>query len=198
VRSLCNGFLEMLESISDRLAWLFNKESLPEFEVVRRELASAERPTFAFVNLMETHIPYRPARYLDDDLYDCPRGWSSDERDVWELFSAEYDEQYWNRRNGLYRAAVDYLDHCLSQFLEELDGSTTVIMTADHGDNLGTEADEGLVNHKSSLSEGLLHVPLHLIKSPGGGRTNRTVPLAPVAPGPDMGDPGRPGRGPDE
>lgn len=166
VRSLCNGALELLDSVSDRLAWLFDEGARPGLEVVRRELASTERPTFAFVNLMEAHIPYRPARYLDDDLYDCPRGWSSAERDVWELFSAEYDERYWDRRNGLYRAAVDYLDRCLSQFLEELDGATTVVVTADHGDNLGTEADEGLANHKSSLSEGLLHVPLHLINPP--------------------------------
>jgi len=39
-------------------------------------------------------------------------------------------------------------------------------VTADHGDNLGTETDDGLANHKSSLSEGLLHVPLYLVNPP--------------------------------
>lgn len=166
MRSLCNGALELLDSVSNRLAWLFDEGARPGLRVVRRVLASADEPTFAFVNLMEAHIPYRSAQYLDSDLYDCPRGWSSAERDVWELFSEKYDERYWDRRNGLYRASVDYLDRCLSAFLEELDGDTTVVVTADHGDNLGTETDECLANHKSSLSEGLLHVPLFLVDPP--------------------------------
>ncbi|WP_152042439.1 sulfatase-like hydrolase/transferase [Salinigranum salinum] len=166
VRSLFNGALELLDSTYDRLAWLFDEGAKPGLGVVRRELASTDEPTFVFLNLMEAHIPHRPARYLDDDLYECPRGWSSAKRDVWDLFAAEYDERYWGRRNGLYRAAVEYLDRRLSEFFDELDGETTVVVTADHGDNLGTEADEGLANHKSSLSERLLHVPLYLINPP--------------------------------
>lgn len=118
------------------------------------------------MNLIEGHVSFKPARYLDDKYYDGPRGWFSNEKCVWELFSDEYDEQYWNRRNKLYRATVDYLDRCIADFVRSVDSNTTVIITANHGDNVGTETDERLANHKSSLSEGVLHVSLGIINSP--------------------------------
>ncbi|WP_143420540.1 hypothetical protein [Halorubrum sp. Ib24] len=48
---------------------------------------------------------------------------------------------------------------------------TTVIITADHGENHGEKSAHGLVNHKSSLSEQLLHVPLEIINPPRGGNS---------------------------
>jgi len=56
VRSLCNGALELLDSVSDRLGWLFDEGARPGLKVVRRALTGADEPTFAFVNLMEAHI----------------------------------------------------------------------------------------------------------------------------------------------
>ena len=45
---------------------------------------------------------------------------------------------------------------------------TTIVITATHGENLGSPEDDGLVGHSSSLSEGIAHVPLLVINAPGG------------------------------
>lgn len=166
VKSALNGFTAFLDQVTDIPSGAFDQGAKPGFRIAQEELRRANENTFIFLNLMEGHIPYRPTRYLDADFYDVPSGWSSDQKGVWELFEEEYDEQYWNRRNQLYRATVDYLDRRISKFVRSVGEETTVVITADHGDNLGTEIDEGLANHKSSLSEGVLHVPLYIINTP--------------------------------
>jgi hypothetical protein len=166
VKSALNGSTAFLPQVTDIQSWAFDEGAKPGLRIAQEELRRTNGNAFIFLNLMEGHIPYRPTRYLDSDIYDVPSGWSSDEKGVWELFQEKYDEQYWNRRNQLYRATVDYLDRCISKFVQSIGEKTTVVVTADHGDNLGTETDGGLANHKSSLSEGVLHVPLYIINTP--------------------------------
>lgn len=179
-----------LKSIANGAAGLVRKASMAGYtprivddgakaslRALRRELTNSERPQFVFVSLMEGLIPHQPARYFDLTYYDGPRTWASDERELWVLsMDDEYDEQYWDRRNQLYREAIDYLDRIIeqaSEMIEEVtDREATIIVTADHGENLGTETDEGLANHTSSLSEGLLHVPFYLINPPEGYASN--------------------------
>jgi hypothetical protein len=48
------------------------------------------------------------------------------------------------------------------------DGETTILVTADHGHNLGHSADDRLVHHDGSASEGVLHVPLEVVNPPDG------------------------------
>lgn len=164
--SLFNGVLEFVDSVTDFPTWMFDNGAQPGLGLARKKLRNSTQPSFVFLNLMEGHIPYQPGRYLDAKLYDVPREWSSAEKGVWELIQNEYDEQYWSKRNQLYRATVDYLDRCIAEFVRSVDERTTIIVTADHGDNLGTEMDECLANHKSSLSEGLLHVPFCIVNAP--------------------------------
>jgi membrane-anchored protein YejM (alkaline phosphatase superfamily) len=45
---------------------------------------------------------------------------------------------------------------------------TTVIVTADHGEDLGDSPLDSSFGHTGSLSEGLLHVPLELYNPPQG------------------------------
>ena len=69
-------------------------------------------------------------------------------------------------------AAIDYLDRTVVEFVDEVqaatDRPTTFVVTADHGENLAFPADDYLVGHDSSLSEGLLHVPLYVVNPPEG------------------------------
>lgn len=168
LKSVLNGITGFLGSVTDdSLSRIFDRGAKPGLRIAQEELQKDDTESFIFVNLMEGHIPYRPTRYLDTDFYaDVPKKWCSGKKSTWELIRQEYDEQYWNRRNQLYEATIDYLDRCISEFVESINSETIVIVTADHGDNLGTETDEGLANHKSSLSEGLLHVPLYIINAP--------------------------------
>lgn len=167
-KSVTNGLFALFDSLSSSRvsSWLLDRGARPGLRLAKKTLREEPKPSFVFLNLMEGHLPFRPARYLDGDMYDVPRGWDSNERGTWELIGNDYDETYWSRRNQLYRATVDYLDRCIARFVRDIDTDTTVIVTADHGENLGTEVDEGLANHKSSLSEGLLHVPLSVIHPP--------------------------------
>lgn len=179
IKSLCNGIIEFgFQSIPyDIWRPLFDEGAATGLRLAREELETTGDPSVIYMNLMEGHVPFRPAVYLDD-LYDCPRHWSSGTKDSWDLRLEEgYDDRYWERRNELYSASIDYLDRKIASFVENVGDDTTVIVTADHGDDLGTPVDNGLVNHKSSLTEGVLHVPLHIINPPSDvdSRTSRYV-----------------------
>jgi len=67
--------------------------------------------------------------------------------------------------------SIDYLDRKVSSFVETVqertENETTFIVTADHGENLAYPEEDNLFNHASSLSEGVLHVPLLILNSPG-------------------------------
>jgi arylsulfatase A-like enzyme len=82
----------------------------------------------------------------------------------------------------LYANAVRYLDDWLASILEELDRSrllddTLVIVTSDHGENLG---EDGLMGHAYSLDNRLLHIPFVASGpgtfAPGGARSLAALP----------------------
>jgi arylsulfatase A-like enzyme len=82
------------------------------------------------------------------------------------------NEQNLRYFSDLYGASIDYLDRVLVDFLDILeravDRETTVIITADHGEELGTEAEDRRIGHLGSLGEGLLHVPCQIVNPPAG------------------------------
>lgn len=179
LKSLANGVSGVTRSITSAfsLPRVVDEGARGTVRAVRNELTEGEEPTFMFISLMEGHLPHKPALFFDSSFYDCPLHWSSEKQGVWNLCLAdEYDELYWTRRNQLYRAAIDYLDRMIEELTaivnRQSDRETTIIVTADHGENHGTNVDEGLANHKSSLSESLLHVPLYLINPPEGYQSN--------------------------
>lgn len=107
-------------------------------------------------------------------MISSPTRWSSKEIDQFDLNNSDdpdsYEEYLENYRR-FYRASLDHLDRHIASFLDDLSEikkDTTVIVTADHGQNLGFSEDDQLVGHVGSLSEGVLHVPLELINPPPG------------------------------
>lgn len=135
----------------------------------------ADGPVFAFANFMEAHPPFQYALGYDRDIADVPYGWSSSTFDLWEVNNHGRIEE--NRRDverfrALYAASIDYLDRKLSAFLENLVAEsvteTTVVITADHGENLALDGDDDLIGHVGALTEGLLHVPLLVVNPPDG------------------------------
>ncbi|WP_458207848.1 sulfatase-like hydrolase/transferase [Haladaptatus sp. NG-SE-30] len=139
----------------------------------RRQIDRSDGPYFGFLNLMDAHTPLQPCRAFDDSLQRVPNSWTSSQHDVWELMhEPEKHAEYWRLRKQVYGATIDYLDRVIAEFvtdiLERSTRETTIVVTADHGENHGEESDDYLANHKSSLSEGLLHVPLYVINPPDG------------------------------
>jgi arylsulfatase A-like enzyme len=139
----------------------------------KRLTDAAEEPFFLFTNIEDTHMPHRPVRSYEGDSYDAPADWSSDDSEIWEVVDdIETHQEYLRRFRELYVASTSYVDRKLDALIDhiqrESDHETTFIVTGDHGENLGSEADEYLLGHKSSLSEGVLHVPFLLINPPEG------------------------------
>jgi len=134
-------------------------------------LRSGERPFFMFVNFLEAHLPYAPPPVYRDAH---PSALPADDQVVNEWaheFNAGLhpaEEVDWNRVNYLYAGDVFMSDRLLGSLLDlleehGLDENTVVIVTSDHGENLG---DHGLAEHQFGVFETLLSVPL-VVRAPG-------------------------------
>ncbi|WP_122091017.1 sulfatase-like hydrolase/transferase [Halalkalicoccus subterraneus] len=177
LESLANGALFKAND-------LFRRAPLPKLlddgaSIVAREGVSmvqdADEPFFLFTNFMDAHGPVHHVLGYDRDLHSAPNTWTSFEFDDWDINTGgvqDHHEQDLQYHRELYGAAIDYLDRKVASFVERLqeetDRETTVVITADHGENLAFPADEEIFGHTSSLTEGLLHVPCYLINPPAG------------------------------
>lgn len=131
-----------------------------------------EEPYFAFMNIMDAHAPFTLQAHLVDGPHDAPADWHSNSLSVSARVTSEpFDkyEQDLKYYRDLYANSIDYLDRTLSTFVQELlettDYETTVIVTSDHGEDLGYPDENYMVGH-SSLSEAISHVPLIMINPP--------------------------------
>ncbi|WP_158294487.1 MULTISPECIES: sulfatase-like hydrolase/transferase [Halorubrum] len=138
--------------------------------IAKEETGQAEEPFFIFMNFMDAHTKHRVHKNLDHSLHSAPDDWSSESHYVWE--SDEFEESYVDHYRDLYGASIDYLDRIVVDLYEyvskETDTETTVLITADHGHNLGYPYDEDLLGHMGSMTESVLHVPLSIINPPEG------------------------------
>lgn len=175
VRSIANGLTVKVEDIFRDLP--VAKPFDDGYSIVARETKrffnSSSEPLFGFLNIMDTHGPFQHTRGYRSEIHDAPNNWNSDEIDLWEVNEhgpSRVSEGDINNYRDLYGAAIDYTDRKLAALIDHIqsttDRETTFVITADHGENLGYESDNGLIGHTSSLSEGLLHVPLEIINPP--------------------------------
>jgi arylsulfatase A-like enzyme len=118
-----------------------------------------ERPFFAFLNYMETHDPYSTPQPFDG-RFGPTRGQRLTLRGFVNDAPTPPDNRQvlWNA----YDTALAYLDHHLGRLFDELGArglldDTLVIVTSDHGEQLG---EHGRLFHGNSLYIQLLHVPL--------------------------------------
>jgi uncharacterized sulfatase len=134
--------------------------------------AESRRPIFAFINLMETHLPYRPpsrfiqrfAPYYEEDreARDFMRNYNL-EHYRWMIPLTEPLSQLADRTlNDLYDAEVAYLDRSLRRLLKDLNrprvrDNSLVIITSDHGEGLN---NHDFVGHSLVAYDDLVRVPL--------------------------------------
>lgn len=175
--TLSNAALAQLDMLFAKLPVpkLLDDGSRAALRTARERIESGSEPFFLFANLMEAHTPHQPVRGYDRSLYDVPNDWSTiDGLNQWEVNRNGLDGQEEAVENfrELYAAAIDYLDRRVAAFVERVqeatDYETTFVITSDHGENLGYATDDTMLGHTSSLSEGLLHVPLTLVNPPDG------------------------------
>jgi arylsulfatase A-like enzyme len=161
--------------------------------VLREELGARaadperrDRPLFLFVNLLDPHLPYDPPESLER-AWRLPGAAESEVRALREFgFPREMEHNLGIRvldgrsleiLGRLYDAELRETDARCAEMEDLLAAAgilgpgkdSLLVVTSDHGENLG---EEGLVDHKLSVSDALLHVPL-VLHRPGtfeGGR----------------------------
>lgn len=135
-----------------------------------RDARGDEAPLFLFVNLLEPHWRYLPpararAAHLPDGV-----GYLEA-----TLFSSGFYGPLWMARTrapaprelsalrGLYAAEVAYQDvrlgHIVASIDRHLGPDTLLVVTADHGENLG---EAGRFDHVFAINDHLVHVPMLL------------------------------------
>ena len=135
----------------------------------RLDAEGAGRPYFAFLNYMEAHAPLLPPerfrrRFMDDEgveaSYTQDRSWAT--KWAYTYGFRELPDGWFDVYRATYDAALAELDELLERLMEALEergalDDTIVVLTADHGEHLG---DHGLIDHRYSLYQALVRVPL--------------------------------------
>jgi arylsulfatase A-like enzyme len=150
---------------------------------------SEEKPFLLFVNYLEAHLPYDPHPEVRSEwLPDMP-----EDRVVGTLWAYEFnaglhdfDEVDWRGVRRLYQGDATTADALLGDLMDMLRDKglyedTVIIVTSDHGENLG---DHGLMDHHFGVFETLIKVPL-VIRAPGrmpGGLREDPVMLVDLFP----------------
>lgn len=172
-RSLINGLIFKYHDFADDrpLPRLWDYGTRTSFRVARHRLGVINEPAFVFINLMETHNPFANSIWYQAD--DVPMSWSSNQFDTYtynNLKPEERPDDYARNYRTLYENSIRYTADRIAEFVgwceESLEKPTTFVITGDHGEHLGSEADRGLISHIGRLSEPLLHVPLAIINPP--------------------------------
>ena len=137
----------------------------------------SEEPFFLFTNYMSTHRPYKPSpdlqskhlgeRLSHEELIRINREIASPWDFIERTETVGVDERDLKTLRGLYAGEVETVDAYLNRVLKTLEHEglredTIVIVTSDHGENLGEVDAMGRqrIGHEASMSEHLLRVPL--------------------------------------
>jgi len=181
LRCMINGTHEKIYNITGEMPPLKRRVDYG----TKRTISTAqellpEQDFFLFMNLMEAHAPHRPVTSYDSSLLEnVPNSWSSRNVDFVDINeNPRKYEKYLQRFKSVYSASIDYLDRVLPEFIEELVGNdTTVIVTSDHGENLGYPAEGAIAHSVAKGSDSLAHVPLLVFNPPGTVNTDGLVSL---------------------
>lgn len=140
--------------------------------VLRRHREQDDRPVFAFLNVMETHLPYEPpTRFVrrfapyyrrDAEARTFMESYNHRTYDWIAPITEPFTELEHRVLNDLYDVEVAYQDSELRLLFDYLDtpevrDDTLVIVTGDHGEGLD---HHNYVGHSLVVYEDLLHVPL--------------------------------------
>jgi len=132
------------------------------------EFMDAHEEYFAFINLMDAHLPYHPPEeYAEEfapgvdstEVCQNAKEYNSGARDI--------DEAEWEAIRGLYDAEIRHVDAQLDRLFSWMKDAgewedTLVIVCADHGELHG---EHGLYGHEFCIYDPLVNVPL-IVKHP--------------------------------
>ncbi|MFH1689197.1 MAG: sulfatase [Candidatus Eisenbacteria bacterium] len=130
----------------------------------------SDRPFLLFVNYLEAHLPYDPAKeYREAHALDLAPGDVVTTQWAYEFNAGMRapEEVNWERIHRLYVGDASTADALLGELMGMLKDhglydEAVIIVTSDHGENLG---DHGLMDHHFGVFETLLAVPL-VVRAP--------------------------------
>jgi arylsulfatase A-like enzyme len=175
-KSVCNGVSLKVNDVLDGVGVprLWDYGTRTQLGYARRLVESGPEPFFGFINLMETHNPHANNVFYDGD--GVPDSWGSDQfrtvpyNNMLQSDEATPDDDHVRHYRELYAGSIRYVDERVLAFVDSIraatDAETTVVVTADHGENLCYPDDDGLLGHIGNMSESLLHVPLVVFNAP--------------------------------
>jgi arylsulfatase A-like enzyme len=190
------------------LSWFGDPDPLPnkggglENRMARRWLdahmrTAPRRPFFMFVNYLEAHLPYAPAagpraRFAPGPVRPLIAPLVTRSYSVLALFrliafASSVSPDDYRQLSDYYDASVASDDARLEELIQDFErrgllDDTVVIVTSDHGENLG---EHGLLDHVLSVHQTLLHVPLivrHPASFPKGLRYRGVVSTVSIFP----------------
>jgi len=149
-------------------------------------------PFFIFINYMEAHLPYTAPEQFVRPFLPYNISYVNAEK-VNQNFIKHYaglvkmDKPDFDMLSALYDGEISYLDHYMKDLFDQLRASgildkTIVIISSDHGENLGENKKMG---HVFSVDDRLLHVPLIIRypqKVPAGKRVSGIVQITQIFP----------------
>ncbi|PSP98694.1 sulfatase [Halobacteriales archaeon QS_4_70_19] len=182
LRAVADRLVELGNSVHEHLAGGEGADTKTP-EVIDRTIEFTDETDdwFAFINLMDAHLPvYPPGEYREEfapgvdpnAVCQNSKEYNSGARDVSE---SEFDDI-----RGLYDAEIRHIDAQLERLFDHLKRTgqwedTTVVVCADHGELHG---EHDLYGHEFCIYDPLVNVPL-MVKAPGlePGREEQTVEL---------------------
>jgi arylsulfatase A-like enzyme len=182
LKRVANRLVELGNDVHEHLADGEGADSkTPEVIDRTMEFMADNDEFFAFINLMDAHLPvYPPEEYREefapgvdpDEVCQNSKEYNSGARDIGER---EFEDI-----RGLYDAEIAHIDAELTRLFEWMRENgkwedTTVVVCADHGELHG---EHGIYGHEFCIYDPLVNVPL-LVKSPelDAGREDRQVEL---------------------
>ena len=171
---LHQGFADFLPMWQNTVGRLFERSGEhPTNSAFREFLESIDgREFFAFLNYVEPHRPYHPPSRFSERF--LPQGVSEEEAlkvdQSWPRYYTGHNplsEDEFEILNALYDGELASLSRTVNDLIEMLEDkglmeNTVVIITSDHGENLG---DHGHLDHIFNIYDSVLRVPLIILDS---------------------------------
>ena len=147
--------------------------------LIERKGVKPGRPSFTFINVMGTHMPFHPSRkhvtqfapgfFKDREAQRYLQRFNSDVLGWLTPTGAKLAGHHRDIISGMYDAEVATQDDHLRVFFDRLAAAgkldnTLFVITADHGEHLG---EKHFIGHNVTLYNELTHVPL-IIRDPAG------------------------------
>ena len=129
-------------------------------KLLKNLIRDTKEPWFIYLHLMDTHLPYEPRTFPIFAIFRYLvfyKNWKGKRQKTW-VGEKGFSNKELKMLKRYYIRAMKDAEKQIKKFISILDERKTVVLiTADHGENLG---ENGIVGHQFSVSDNLLNVPL--------------------------------------